>query len=188
MADEEKKGKKKVQDAYTLRCIPQVHGVVHDTLKFVRGILKTEMNSATDNPVSVPYTLVIRMTVSTFAKDGAVRSGENCVWWKLSWGIPWKGTSQILAVITDNQEGFATSMQVLDYLAIAVHELANISERRIDRLTNHGKLVKLLSCINIIKMFSYLALNKILPGFLCSTSQEAGLNNGLFMLFITVVC
>ena len=52
MADEKEKGKKKVQDAYTLRCIPQVHGVVHDTLKFVRGILTTEMNSATDNPVS----------------------------------------------------------------------------------------------------------------------------------------
>ena len=42
---------KKVQDAYTLRCSPQVHGVVHDTLKFVRSILKVEMNSATDNPV-----------------------------------------------------------------------------------------------------------------------------------------
>ena len=53
MADEKEKGRKKVQDAYTLRCIPQVHGVVHDTLKFVRDILTTEMNSATDNPVSV---------------------------------------------------------------------------------------------------------------------------------------
>lgn len=41
----------RVQDAYTLRCCPQVHGVVHDTLKFVRGILTDELNSATDNPV-----------------------------------------------------------------------------------------------------------------------------------------
>ena len=36
-----------------MRCVPQVHGVVHDTLAFVRGILTIEMNSATDNPVSV---------------------------------------------------------------------------------------------------------------------------------------
>ena len=41
----------RVQDPYTLRCIPQVHGVVNDTLTFVRGILTTEMNSALDNPV-----------------------------------------------------------------------------------------------------------------------------------------
>ncbi|KAF2363682.1 Aromatic amino acid lyase [Trinorchestia longiramus] len=41
----------RVQDAYTLRCCPQVHGVVHDTIDFVRGILVDEMNAATDNPV-----------------------------------------------------------------------------------------------------------------------------------------
>ena len=41
----------KVQDSYTLRCIPQVHGVVHDTLKFVRGLLAQELNAATDNPM-----------------------------------------------------------------------------------------------------------------------------------------
>jgi len=40
-----------VQDSYCLRCIPQVHGVVIDTIKFVRGILKTEVNSTLDNPV-----------------------------------------------------------------------------------------------------------------------------------------
>ena len=43
----------RVQDPYTLRCIPQVHGVVNDTLTFVRGIITTEMNSALDNPVCV---------------------------------------------------------------------------------------------------------------------------------------
>lgn len=41
----------RVQDPYTLRCIPQVHGVVNDTLDFVKGIITTEMNSALDNPV-----------------------------------------------------------------------------------------------------------------------------------------
>lgn len=43
---------KRVQDAYTLRCCPQVHGIVHDTIEFVREVITTEMNSATDNPVS----------------------------------------------------------------------------------------------------------------------------------------
>jgi histidine ammonia-lyase len=41
----------KVQDAYTLRCMPQVFGSVHDTLDFVRGTIEIEMNSATDNPL-----------------------------------------------------------------------------------------------------------------------------------------
>ena len=39
------------QDAYTLRCTPQVHGITHDTIEFVRGIITTEINSATDNPI-----------------------------------------------------------------------------------------------------------------------------------------
>ena len=41
----------KIQDAYSLRCIPQVHGAVRDALVFVRKILETEVNSATDNPL-----------------------------------------------------------------------------------------------------------------------------------------
>ncbi|KAK2167286.1 hypothetical protein LSH36_30g07024 [Paralvinella palmiformis] len=43
----------RVQDAYTLRCCPQVHGIVNDTISFVRGVLTTELNSAQDNPL--PY-------------------------------------------------------------------------------------------------------------------------------------
>ncbi|XP_074646941.1 histidine ammonia-lyase-like isoform X2 [Tubulanus polymorphus] len=41
----------RVQDAYTIRCCPQVHGIVNDTIEFARGIITTEMNSATDNPM-----------------------------------------------------------------------------------------------------------------------------------------
>jgi histidine ammonia-lyase len=41
----------KVQDAYSLRCSPQVHGIVIDTIAFVKGIISTEINSATDNPM-----------------------------------------------------------------------------------------------------------------------------------------
>lgn len=41
----------RVQDSYSLRCMPQVHGAVRDALGYVRGVLETEINSATDNPM-----------------------------------------------------------------------------------------------------------------------------------------
>ena len=44
---------KKVQDVYSIRCIPQVHGVVHETIAFVKHIITTEINSVTDNPVII---------------------------------------------------------------------------------------------------------------------------------------
>lgn len=53
-----------VQDAYSLRCIPQVHGAVFDALAHARDVLETEFNSATDNPL-------------VFARDGAILSGGN---------------------------------------------------------------------------------------------------------------
>jgi histidine ammonia-lyase len=87
----------RVQDAYSLRCAPQVHGVAYDTLTFVKGIIETEMNSATDNPM-------------VFADTEMILSGGN-----FHGEFPSKA---------------------LDYLAIAVHELANISERRVERLVN----------------------------------------------------
>ena len=42
---------RKVQDPYTMRCIPQVHGIALDTINFAKNIITTEMNSATDNPM-----------------------------------------------------------------------------------------------------------------------------------------
>ncbi|XP_073476248.1 histidine ammonia-lyase isoform X1 [Aquarana catesbeiana] len=87
----------RVQDAYTLRCCPQVHGVVNDTIDFVKNIIATEINSATDNPM-------------VFAARGETISGGN-----------FHGEYPAKA---------------LDYLAIGVHELAAISERRIERLCN----------------------------------------------------
>ncbi|XP_068163526.1 histidine ammonia-lyase-like [Antennarius striatus] len=88
---------KSIQDAYSLRCIPQVHGVVNDTIAFVHNVISTELNSATDNPLVFPET-------------GLILSGGN-----FHGEYPAK---------------------VLDYLAIGVHELANISERRIERMVN----------------------------------------------------
>ncbi|KAM7414861.1 hypothetical protein PAMA_019604 [Pampus argenteus] len=87
----------RVQDAYTMRCCPQVHGVVNDTIKFVQNIINTEINSATDNPM-------------VFAERGETISGGN-----------FHGEYPAKA---------------LDFLAIAVHELASISERRTERLCN----------------------------------------------------
>jgi histidine ammonia-lyase len=54
----------RVQDAYSLRCLPQVHGVVRDALRFAGGILERELNSATDNPM-------------IFTEGGESRSGGN---------------------------------------------------------------------------------------------------------------
>src|SRR4029079_19413236 len=54
----------RVQDAYSLRCMPQVHGAVRDALDHARRILEIEINSATDNPL-------------IFAEEGEVISGGN---------------------------------------------------------------------------------------------------------------
>lgn len=98
----------RVQDAYSLRCMPQVHGAVRDALDHARNTLSIEMNSVTDNPI-------------VFADRKEVVSGGNF-------------HGQPLGL-------------VLDYLAIAMTELASISERRIERLINpeYGDLPPFLS-------------------------------------------
>jgi histidine ammonia-lyase len=98
----------RVQDAYSLRCMPQVHGAVRDALDHVRRTLLTELNSVTDNPL-------------VFPEGDEVLSGGNF-------------HGQPLGL-------------VLDYLAIAITELASIAERRIERLTNpeYGDLPPFLS-------------------------------------------
>jgi len=90
----------RVQDAYSLRCIPQVHGAVRDTIRFVENVLTIEINSATDNPLIIPNA----------DGSGAHLEGGN-----------FHGEPIALA---------------LDYLAIAISELASISERRTERLVN----------------------------------------------------
>jgi histidine ammonia-lyase len=87
----------KVQDAYSLRCAPQVHGASRDLLDYVGRTVTTELNAATDNPL-------------VLVEDGMLVSNGNF-------------HGQPLA--------FA-----LDALAMAVAELANIAERRIERLVN----------------------------------------------------
>ena len=86
-----------VQDAYSLRCTPQVHGAVRDAIAYARSVIDIEINSATDNPLIFP-------------DEGKVISGGN-----------FHGEPMAIA---------------LDTLAIAISELANISERRIEQMLN----------------------------------------------------
>ncbi len=110
----------KVQDAYSLRCAPQVHGASRDLIAYAERTIAVELNAATDNPL-------------VFVEEGELVSNGNF-------------HGQPLA--------FA-----LDALAMALSELANISERRIERLTNPS-------------------LSDGLPAFL---TADGGLNSG-FMI------
>lgn len=87
----------RVQDAYALRCIPQVHGATRQVLAYAEDKVVTDMNAATDNPL-------------IFAEEGMAISGGN---------------------FHGQPVAFA-----MDFLKIGMAELANISERRIERLVN----------------------------------------------------
>jgi histidine ammonia-lyase len=113
----------RVQDAYTLRCSPQVHGASKDAVNYARRVVETEMNSSTNNPLIFP------------------ESEEFLL------GGNFHGQPVALA---------------MDFLCMAVAELANISERRIERLVNPQ-----LSG---------------LPAFLVS---DGGLNSGLMIVQYT---
>jgi histidine ammonia-lyase len=104
----------RVQDAYSLRCIPQVHGAVRDTLAHCREIFETEVNSAVDNP------LVFPVHGGTAASAVPARRSE-----------PESG--DVLSGGNFHGEPLAFA---LDFLAIALSALAGISERRIERLVN----------------------------------------------------
>jgi len=113
-----KQEKKQVQDPYSFRCAPQVHGATKDTVNYVNSVFETEINSVTDNP-------------TIFPESDEILSGGN-----------FHGQPLALA---------------LDFLCIAMAELASISERR-----------------------TYLLISgqRGLPPFL---SPKAGLNSG-FMI------
>ncbi|MDY0074415.1 MAG: histidine ammonia-lyase [Acholeplasmataceae bacterium] len=115
-----KQHQQRVQDAYSLRCAPQVHGASLDAFEHTKNILEREMNAVTDNPLIFND------------KNEAISAG--------------------------NFHGEPLAM-VFDYMGIALSELANISERRIERMVNPH-----LSCG--------------LPPFL---AKESGLNSG-FMI------
>ncbi|HWT03556.1 MAG TPA: histidine ammonia-lyase [Pyrinomonadaceae bacterium] len=114
----------RVQDAYSLRCMPQVHGAVRGALTHARETLEIETASATDNPL-------------VFANDDELLSGGN-----------FHGAPLALA---------------FDYAAIALTDLASITERRIDRLVNPDS-------------------NEDLPPFL---TTQPGISSGFMMAQVT---
>ena len=87
----------RIQDAYTLRCSPQVHGATKDAIQYCHNVIETEMNSATNNPL-------------IFSDSEDFLLGGNFHGQPVALGM--------------------------DFLSMAVAELANISERRIERLVN----------------------------------------------------
>jgi histidine ammonia-lyase len=108
----------RVQDAYSLRCIPQVHGAVRDTLAHCREVFETEANSAVDNPlVFINSHSAERRSAGPTEAPVPTQSEESAV---LSGG---------------NFHGEPVAF-ALDFLAIALSALAGISERRIERLVN----------------------------------------------------
>lgn len=116
-----KQGELRVQDAYVLRCMPQIHGASRDAVRYVQEKVEAEINAATDNPLIFPET-------------GDVISGGN-----------FHGQPMALA---------------FDFLAIALSEYANCSERRIERLVNPS-------------------LSNGLPAFL---AKNGGLNSGFMIV------
>ncbi len=118
----------KVQDAYSLRCVPQVHGAIRDTVAYADWAITIELNSATDNPL---------IFVDEAGRAEAISGGN------------FHGEPLALA---------------LDYLALGLTELANISERRLARLLDPARNAGLL------------------PPFLI---DQGGLNSGLMLLQYT---
>eukprot|EP00299_Pterocystis_sp_00344_P015056 c7501_g1_i1.p1 GENE.c7501_g1_i1~~c7501_g1_i1.p1 ORF type:complete len:541 (+),score=131.98 c7501_g1_i1:47-1669(+) len=133
----------RVQDSYTLRCIPQIHGIVLDTLKFVEKILSVELNSATDNPM-VFFGSDDRFDVQDAYKLTSTQDGSE------------------FTISGGNFHGEYPA-KACDFLAIGIHELANVSERRIERLVNP-------------------TLSHGLPAFLV---KNGGLNSGFMIAHCT---
>jgi histidine ammonia-lyase len=147
----------KVQDSYSLRCVPQIHGVAHETIQFVYKILLTEMNSATDNPMVFPYADPEDVASLPQAKQDAVE--RTIAKFSEQKRLMLRGEKPVAAPVAADAAGRVAAETVdyalhdgvllsggnfhgqypahaLDVLAIAVHELASVSERRIERLVN----------------------------------------------------
>lgn len=120
-ANTTKQGELRVQDAYSLRCLPQIHGASLDCFRYVEEKVANEINAVTDNPI-------------IFVEDDRVISGGN-----------FHGQPMALA---------------FDFLKIGLSELANVSERRLERMVNP-------------------ALSNGLPAFL---TEKGGVNSGFMIV------
>lgn len=182
----------KVQDAYTLRCAPQIHGVVHDTIQFVKNIINVEMNSATDNPMVFTGSADVTTDFNAHPdsdEDSAAAAVSTKVDDISDLDDAKKEIARLNKIVQDQKDHQASGLKrttdtfyrggggfiisggnfhgeypakALDFLAIAIHEIASVSERRIERLVNP-------SLSN-------------LPAFLV---KEGGLNSGFMIAHCT---
>ncbi|EFC47317.1 histidine ammonia lyase [Naegleria gruberi] len=116
----------RVQDAYTLRCIPQVHGIVNDTVEFCKNIMENELNAATDNPM-----VFSNKKGSQVPNSHHIHLDDENSRSELHLTTSLENDEQIVSGGNFHGEYPAKAM---DFLAIGITELANISERRIARL------------------------------------------------------
>jgi histidine ammonia-lyase len=126
-----------VQDAYTLRCMPQVHGACRDAVAYAEWLLKLELNAVTDNPL---------IFISEEPPEGGTQNAP-----------------QIDVISGGNFHGEPLAL-AFDYLAMALTELGNISERRTMRLTDEA------------------SNQHALPAFL---TEHGGLNSGFMIVQYT---
>ena len=147
--------KKHLQDPYSFRCMPQVHGASKDTLNFVKNTIETEINSVTDNP-------------NIFVKADEIISGGNFHGQPLALG--------------------------LDFLAIALAELGNISERRTFQLVsgsrglpsflvsnpglNSGFMIPQYTAASIVSQNKQLATPASVDSIVSSNGQEDHVSMG----------
>ncbi len=109
----------RVQDAYSLRCTPQVHGAVRDSLSQARSMAEVELNSATDNPL-------------VFASPGSVNPSASAS----DSPSTASGAAGIGDIISGGNFHGQPLAMAADQVAIAIATLGGISERRIEQMTN----------------------------------------------------
>jgi len=147
--------KKHVQDPYSFRCMPQVHGATKDAVKYVAGVVETEINSVTDNP-------------TIFPDEELILSGGNF-------------HGQPLAL-------------TMDYLAIAMAEIGNISERRTAQLIlglrglpeflvanpglNSGFMIPQYSAASVVSQNKQLCTPASIDSIVSSNGQEDHVSMG----------
>ncbi|MDA8427255.1 MAG: histidine ammonia-lyase [Treponema sp.] len=140
-----RQGELRVQDAYALRCVPQIHGASRDAVDYVSRIVENELGAVTDNPLILPEDLEAGFS------GGAARRGAA--------DAPEAGADLGADIISGGNFHGQPVALAMDFLGIALAELASISERRVERLVNPS-------------------LSNGLPAFL---SSNGGLNSG-FMI------
>jgi histidine ammonia-lyase len=136
-----------VQDAYTLRCMPQVHGACRDAVAYAEWLLKLELNAVTDNPL-----IFVSRESADRTQDSRLKTQDL------------KETPVLIEVLSGGNFHGEPLALAFDYLAIALTELGNISERRIMRLTDEASNAH------------------VLPAFL---TEHGGLNSGFMIVQYT---